>query len=127
MMTFYDIVKIKFFLIFFLKVTELPNDTSESTLQIFWKLVDEYVTSGRIHGLNLSGKIRKFFFDKIKIQNRNDNWILNETPRQLLQGPLDNVLFDFQGDVFSRFVMSKVCHKVMMNFIDDQEVIQKTV
>ena len=75
----------------------------------------------------MSGKIRKFFFDKIKIQNRNDNWILNETPRQLLQGPLDNVLFDFQGDVFSRFVMSNVCHKVMMNFIDDQEVIQKTV
>eukprot|EP01080_Neovahlkampfia_damariscottae_P000898 gene898-9809_t len=114
MMTFYDLV------------TKLPNDTSEKTLVIFWMLVDEYVTSGRVHGLNLSGKVRTIFFEKIKNQQRTEEWILNETPKEILQGPLDNVIFDFQGDVFSRFVMSKVCHEVMLDYVNDPNVITRT-
>jgi hypothetical protein len=109
------------------QVEEMPNDTSDSALETFWKLVDEFVTSGRIHGLNLSGGVRKIFFERIKTQTRNEPWKLPETPKELLAGPDNNVLSDLQTDVFPRFVVSEICYKVMLNHLNDPNVVTMTV
>jgi hypothetical protein len=125
MIIFHEIVFKKYIKHF--QVEEMPNDTSPSTLATFWKLVDEFVTSGRVHGLNLSGGVRKIFFDKIKNQPPNSPWILVETPKELLIGPDNNVLSDLQTDVFPRFVVSEFCYKVMLNHLNDPNVVTMTV
>ena len=60
-------------------------------------------------------------------QKRNEEWNLFETPSELLYPIKFIVESELYGDSFPRYIKSEICYKAILEFINDESVISRSV
>eukprot|EP01080_Neovahlkampfia_damariscottae_P005920 gene5920-9750_t len=110
---------------FLLDIEKITDNSENSNVKKFFKIVNEYVKDGAEKEVNLAATTKKKLFVAISKQKEGESWKLASTPLNLLEPLRQSIHANLYVDVFPRFLKSKICYDAILSYLDDENVISK--
>eukprot|EP01080_Neovahlkampfia_damariscottae_P006404 gene6404-10411_t len=98
---------------------------AKEQIQKLSELYETFIKVGAKKEINIYDNVRKKFHKKLKLQlskENTENWILQESPVNVLKPIINSVNHVLFYDVFPRFVRSDNCHKILKKFPKDNRI-----
>jgi hypothetical protein len=110
-----------------LYVEAFPKDKNRETVSLFFKIIDTYIKENSSNELNLLNALKQKFYKSIQKQKENEEWVLENLPVDYLNIISKAIFDDLYFDSFTRFRKSNLCYLGVLNYLNDENVITKTV
>jgi hypothetical protein len=110
-----------------LYVEAFPKDKNRETVSLFFKIINTYIKENSSNELNLLNALKQKFYKSIQKQKENEEWVLEKLPVDYLNIISKAIFDDLYFDSFTRFRKSNLCYLGVLNYLNDENVITKTV